>query len=315
MELSIFSVLSTINDGISILSFIISFMIMFVIYCFFHNSSPEKECILLYLYKDFVIMLMSLRSMWFLKVMFTDDESGMNQYLALLICFWLYSLTFTLLILISIISAIKFYMIKTMLLDPPMPWGTNEKFGMMCIRISVGVIAVVYPLVLFATGLYPKIYYLFIKEDIISIDTTLIMGLYLGPLAVLILSFSISSIGSRICKKTVEPQIDRVIPKQMTYFSWLCVVVFGHLICIVILEEVGIPSVIIWKLVQLLISIVQLSVPFAVVMNVESLKLYSKNFVKNRLDDAFFLNIYIVPSCLCLAMSIILHYVYEIIGI
>ena len=270
---------------------------------------------LAFLYKDFVVVLISLRSMWFLKVMLTDDELKMNSYLAQFLCFSLFSMTFTLLILINIISAIKFYMNKAMVLDPPMPWGANEKIGMMCIRIGITIVVVGYPLVLFTIGLYPKTYYLFIKEDNDQVNNASRIGLYLGPLAVLISSFVVTRLGARFHQNTGEQQIDQVIPKQMSYFSWLCVTLLGVLICIVISSEVGITSVLRWKIAQLLISVIQLSVPSAVVMNVENLKSYFKSFVKNRLDDAFFLNIYVVPLCLCFAMYLVLYCLYNIVGI
>ena len=80
-------------------------------------------------------------------------------------------------------------------------------------------------------------------------------------------------------------------------------------------EDVEVPSVLRWKVVQTVIGIIQISVPVAVIMNIETLKTYSISFAKNRLDDAFSFNIYIIPPSLCFAMYVILYFVYSIIGI
>ena len=149
---SFYSIASLANDGLSILSFSCSLLIMIIIFCFLHNSSPAKECVLLYLHKDLLVILISARSMWLLKILLTDEESGMGEYPAKAVALCLWSMLFTILALINVISGLKLYINKTMILDPPMPWGADEKFVMVCIRIVIGLIAVGYPSTLFGIG-------------------------------------------------------------------------------------------------------------------------------------------------------------------
>ena len=310
---SIYSISSLANDGFSIFSFSCSLLMTIFIFCFLHNSSPVKECVLLYLHKDLLVMLASLRSLWFLKIILTDEESGMGEYLATALVFCSWSMFFTVLALTNLISALKFYIIRTMVLDPPMPWGADEKLGMACIRIILGLIAVGYPSILFGIGLYPMYYYSLTKENADFVDANLIRWLYLGPNTPLIVSFCIFSLGARICKNTAKEQINDMIPQQMTYFSWSFVIALSIVICSVL--SGSIPSILQWGILQLLISIIQLIIPMSVILNNEQLKTYSTTFIKNRLDDVFFFNIYIIPPGLTILIYGTLHIVYKVFGV
>ena len=309
---SFYSIVALANDGFSILSFSCSLLIMIAIFCFLHNSSPAKECVLLYLHKDLLVILISARSMWLLKMLLTDEESGMGEYSAKAVALCLWSMLFTILALINVISGLKLYINKTMILDPPMPWGADEKFVMVCIRIVIGLIAVGYPSTLFGIGKYPMVYYSFAKESKDFAEINLNTWLYLGPLTFLIVSFFILSLGTRFCKNTAREQLNDIIPRQMTYFSWLTVITLGIAICVLLSDS---NSILRWNLLQLLISIVQLLVPLSVILNVEQLKTYSITFIKNRLDDAFFFNIYIIPPGIAIFIYGILYIVYKMFGI
>ena len=314
-ESSFYSITSFANDGFSVFSFSFSLIIMIAIFSFLHNSSPAKECILLYLHKDLLVMLISLRSMWCLKILLTDDQSGMGEYTAKALLFCLWSMIFTVLALINMISALKLYIIRTVVLDPPMPWGTDEKIGMACIRSILGLIAVGYPSILFGIGLYPTAYYSFAKESPGLIHTNLNTWLYLGPFTCLIVSFFVSSLGARIYRNTAKEQINDIIPRQMTYFSWLSVITLSFVICILLSENIGIPAPLRWSILQLMISIIQLIIPLSVVLNVEQLQTYSITFVKNILEDTFFFNLYIIPPVLAILMYVTLYFVYKVFGI
>ena len=312
--LSTYLVFNLMNDGLSILSFICSFLFMVVIFCFLHNSPPERQCFLLYLHKDFVAISLSLYSMWFLKVIFTDDEEGMGEYAAMFLSFCLISLTQTLLILINLISAFKLYIVRTKLLDPPMPWDTDETFGLTCTRSIVGLLVIGYQVTLFGLGFYPRIYYLFAKQDVALSNTSLISWLYLGPYAALIILYLITSLGSRISKGMENEAIDSIVPKQIKYFSWVAVGALALVICIVLSARYVVSLKLEWKIIQLMTSITQFIFPAAIVINVDQLRSYSITFFKRRRDDMFLLNIFIVPTGLCTLMYVSLCIVYKIVG-
>ena len=310
-----YSILNSINYGLSIFSFVCSFLIMVVIFCFLHNSSPERQCFLLYLHKDFVAILISLRSMWLLKIIFEDDEAGIWEYAAKFLSFSLISMTLAVLVLVNLISAFKFYIVKTKLLDPPMPWGADENFGLTCTRIIVGLNVLGYPSILFLLGFYPRIYHLGAKQNIDLENANLISWLYLGPYAVLIIMFLMLSLGAKISKNMTKDQINGIIPKEIAMFSWVSVLALVGVICIALSEDNGISSALGWKIIQLMTSIVQIVFPASVVLNVEQLKSYAVKFFKRRLDDAFFFNIYLIPTSLCCVMYLTLRIVYSNIGI
>ena len=112
-----------------------------------------------------------------------------------------------------------------------------------------------------------------------------------------------------------KEEIDGIVPKQITYFSWVAVGAVALVICIALTEQTGEPSLLRWKIIQLMTSIFQIIFPIAIVINVEQLKSYSITFLKRRQDDVFFLNIYIVPTSLCISMFGILYIIYYFIGI
>ena len=310
-----YSILNNINYGLSIFSFACSFVIMVVIFCFLHNSLPERQCFLLYLHKDFVAILISLRSMWLLKIIFEDDKNGMWVYAAKFLSLSLISMTLAVLVLINLISAFKFYIFKTKLSDPPMPWGADENFGLTCTRIIVGLNVLGYPSVLFLLGFYPRIYHLDAKQNIDVENANLISWLYLGPYTVLITMFLMLSLGAKISKDTTKDQINGIIPKEIAMFSWVSVLALVGVICIALSEDNGISSVVGWKIIQLMTSIVQIVFPSSVVLYVEQLKSYAVKFFKRRLDEAFFYNIYLIPTSLCCFMYLTLRIVYSNIGI
>ena len=260
-------------------------------------------------------LLIVLRSIWLLKVLCTDDKDGIGEYAAMFFSFSLLSLTLTVLVLICIINAFKFYIVRTKILDPPMPWGTDETFGLACTRVMVGLIAIGYPATLYAMGLFPRFYYLLSKQDVVLENPNLILCLYFGPYAVLIILFLLTNLGSRICKSMAKEEIDGIVPKQIRYFSWVAVCAMFLVLCTGLLEHVGVSSFLRWKIVQVMTSFFQIIFPASIVLNNEQLKSYSINFFKKRQDDAFLLNIYIVPSSLCILMYGILYVVYKIIGI
>ena len=115
---------------------VISVALMVIIYSYLYNMNSVNECVLLHLYKDFVAILITSRIWLVIKVIvesftITDlhNVAIMKQLTAQILSFTIFSLTNMVLMMLNIIAAIRLYMTKTMLLDPPMPWGNDDKFG------------------------------------------------------------------------------------------------------------------------------------------------------------------------------------------
>ena len=109
---------------------LISVVLLVIIYSYLYNMNSVSECVLLHLYKDFVAILIISRIWIVIKVIvesftITDSPSvaTMSQLTAKILSFTIFSLTNMVLMMLNIIAAIRLYMTKTMLLDPPMPWG------------------------------------------------------------------------------------------------------------------------------------------------------------------------------------------------
>ena len=170
----------------------ISVALMVMIYSYPSNMNSVSECLLLHLYKDFVIILITSRSWMVIKLIvesFTITESQsvvtMSQLSAKILSFTIFALTNTVLMMLNIIGAIRLYMAKTMLLDPPMPWGNDDEFGVKIIRLIVGGISVGYPLIIFPFEIYPKVYYDFVNQShpksasLFSVPCILQVGVFL----------------------------------------------------------------------------------------------------------------------------------------
>ena len=113
-----------------------SVALLIIIYSYLRNIGLVNECVLLHLYKDVVAIFIFMRIVQITKGIvgsFTltksKDQTSMNQISAQILSFTLFASTFAILTLLNIISAIRLYIAKKMVLDPPMPWDNDEKFG------------------------------------------------------------------------------------------------------------------------------------------------------------------------------------------
>ena len=148
-----------------VISFIISTTILLIILTYLNNGvSIAKECILLYLYRDVVIAWMSLSFLWFIRMIlcyFTSRGLGIGEIQAKVISFLTVVLLLYLSVIMNVISIIKFYAAKKVMLDPPMPWGDNESLGFKIIRFGCIASGILLALTTHLLGYYPKLYYFF----------------------------------------------------------------------------------------------------------------------------------------------------------
>ena len=87
----------------------------------------------------------------------------MTQLTAKILSFTFIALANFTLMILNLIGALRLYMTKTMVLDPPMPWGIDDDCGIRIIRLIAGGMSVGYPLMLFPFEIYPKVYYDFLN--------------------------------------------------------------------------------------------------------------------------------------------------------
>ena len=115
--------------------------------------------------------------------------------------------------MLNIIGAIRLYMTKTMLLDPPLPWGNDDKFGVKMIRLIVGGISVGYPLILFPFEIYPKVYYDFVNQS-----HPKSASLFSVPCILQVVVFLTTLLVYKYYQKKEVQQTSSNIPHQVNYF-------------------------------------------------------------------------------------------------
>ena len=291
-----------INIIVFVLACIMYYGAMMMIYSYLHNVSLVNQCVLVHMYKDVVASLMLIR----LSLVVTgivsstsrkNQEVEMNQIAAKIIAFFVASGSYFLLIQMNIVSSIRLYMAKQMVLDPPMPWGNDEILAMKIIRLVVTVISLGFPIVLYSLGIYPVIYYGFIHEDNVPVTSRLFSGL----LIFLVLSFLITIATEKYYKSKNPISTEAIVPKQVNYF----LVSNLSLIAFVLFENTFrlLDSQIRWEVFQLMLSICGVITPSIVVLRSHKLTSYSLKFIKEIMDKLIINSIFVTP----LFVSIVIY--------
>ena len=149
----------------STMSFIISTALFFFMISYLKDVSLAKQGILVCLYKDVLAILVSLNCLWMLGMILcfcSKHGNNMGLFEAKILSFCMWCLLITLLLLIIVISCIKFYVKKEKMLDPPMPWGDNETLGVRSIRVSCSLVSGIYTSTMSGLKLHPRLYHLFV---------------------------------------------------------------------------------------------------------------------------------------------------------
>ena len=100
----------------SMMSFIISTALFFFMISYLNNVSLAKQGVLVCLYKDVLAILVSLNCLWMLGMILcfcSKHGNNMGLFEAKILSFCMWCLLITLLLLIIVISCIKFYVKKT----------------------------------------------------------------------------------------------------------------------------------------------------------------------------------------------------------
>ena len=297
------------------ISCVLSTTVLVIIYSYFHNVSIVNDCILLHLYKDFVAILIVSRIILIAEQMtvnYTITDSNemqeMNNLLAMVLSFGLFSLTFLVLTHLNIISAIRLYTAKTMVLDPPMPWESDEELWIKMIRLAVIGISIGYPLILFPFKIYPRVYYDFVNQSHPKSSI-----LYSGPCIALVVTFLFAILLEHYYKRNCVQETSSTIPKQVNYFVISNLLSYGYLLFELTVQMLSPDTR--WVVFELLLSILAITTPSIVILRSEKLSTYFLKFLKERYDDLFIRSILVTPLFLSFIMFCSLYVVYWILGI
>ena len=299
------------------LSMIISNLILFVIISYLKNISLVKQCLVICLYEDLAMIMICLNSVWEIRLLLSysiGDGLGIAKTISLILSFCAFCLMGLLLSLMNVVSALKLYMNKTNLLDPPMPWGEDENIGIITIRIICAIPIIGITATMYGLGIYPKLYYLFAGLDSNDFFQQPRASL-VYPVMLLFLIFTslLTFLGAKFYKsQTLQPD-EVAIPRQINYILWMNMIFISLTIFLSIFNLLSERNH--WKLFRLNIIILQVATPAIIILRNDEMKTYSYNFIKNTLDQIFFMQIYLTPAVLSFFMCCTLHLIYEQFGI
>ena len=205
----------------SILILITSTILISLILGYLNSVSIVKRCLLLYLYRDVLTILLFIQWLSFASVVtgylngngITMDTSTAKDF-----AYCSTFLSLILLLTLNVMSALKLYMMKEMILDPPTPWhdeDNNDLDAIAKIRFT-GILFDVFVVgSMYVFEAYPKVYYILIGDDrslsALPIGASITEGFHL----ILFITYIITTIGTRIYQKTENSRVVSILPRQL----------------------------------------------------------------------------------------------------
>ena len=174
---------------------------------YLNNTSPVKECILLYLCKDVCkIFLLFVWILYFgvLDCLIVCNGTYLGNASAKLFTFTWIFLSLYLLLTLNIIGAIKFYIMKELKLDPPMPWNQDEYVVSKKFRLTSMLLSFLFVLTSFTTGGYPKIYFNLIGDNRPFSQLPILTSINSGMITILLISYMVTLIGGKVYQTRLE---------------------------------------------------------------------------------------------------------------
>ena len=262
---------------------------------YLHSQPLVKQGLLLYLYKDFMFIFITLHCSWVLvRVLHYSSFNGyeMNDLLAKMMSFLIYFMRFQHLVYLNLIAILNVYMRKKTMIDPPMPWGDNDDLGIKIIRLSTSVPLFVIIATLYMIGVYPSLYFsLKNGYDTSHAELPKETAIFMIPIVLLVITFIITSLVTFHSKYTRQPNLDTSIPQL--YYPWVLPIVALFLVHL-IFSAFKLSSI--WNLfttTQLGTMVMQL----VIILKNDQLSSYVKSYLS---FDILHLNIRFVCMCLCI---------------
>ena len=294
----------------------ISILTCMIIYSYLDNICLVRECVLLYCYKDVIAISIFIRALILVKWIISYSKPNASENMtvgtmpAKLLAFGIFVFGLYTLLILNIISSIRLYVTKTMVLDPPMPWENDEALLMKKIRLAAGIFSVSYPAIFYLLEIYPKMYYDFVT---LKVEMPISSFVYSGILAFFLATFVIT-IMVEMCYKTCNPHKNQsTFPRQINYMVITNLLVYGYFLFEITFKFLD--SNPRWMVFQLLISVVGLTTPLIAIVRSKKLSSYSIKYLKEIYDNAYLYYIYVIPFLLATFMYLSLIGLYSFIEI
>ena len=286
-----------------------------LIFAYLHSVNLAKECLLLRLYKEFILVLVSCSGLInVLSIGMYKYGYPMHWIPATIITVCLRIGTINLLLLANIVQFLKYRMNKEKMLDPPMPWGDDEHRGIIWIRVFCWGLSTGFVITMYVVGLHTATYQLLIGKDYDQSIPIIHSGLNIFLLSTCLFFI----IGENYFRKKNDAQaFDPVVSRRLKYL------ILGFVLTSLITAICNIsvhamsnsPRLWIKKRVFNILLIVEIVMAMYTILNADQLKSYIFKLMTDIYERAFFLNIYLVPSFLFILIHGCLYIVYQLFDI
>ena len=289
-------------DGIDIVvnvsfSFVLNTLLC-LIFAYLHNLTLAKQCVLLVLYKEFIIVLvLCLCLMNALPIGVYLYGYPLHWVSASIITFCLRIGTAVLLLLANVIHFLKYRMNKEKMLDPPMPWGEDEQRGVIWIRIFCWGFSIGFVIIMHLCGVHTVYYYIAIEQGELNQSEPFINSC----LPILLLATCAFFIAGEYyyTKKNDGQAFNPAVSKLLKFlvFSVVAAAPFAAILNILMDTPTNLMHFNIWirRKVFSGVLIVQIVIAIGTISMADQVKSYVLKLMTNIYDQVFFLNIYLVP--------------------
>jgi len=207
-------------------------------------------------------------------------------------------------------------MSKEKMLDPPMPWVDDEQRGIIWIRVFCWGFSIVLSITMYAYGIPTPFYYSSIGKVIDPSAPIIHSGINIF----LFTTCAFFLVGEKYYHKNNDGQtFDPITTRKLKYLS------LGFVLAVLFLTIspvfVNIPSTPkqfgVWIRGKMFTTtlIVHLVIAIGTISNADHIKSYILKLMTNTYDQAFFLNIYLVPLFLFILIHGFLYIVYRVLDI
>lgn len=284
-------------------------------FSYLNSISLAKECLLVYLYKDVLVSMLWWRTFSAIEVIVNYLNAGETEKIpAIMISFGFWLGAMYLALILMFISIYNLYMVKSNTIDPTINWlGPDEVSAIKRIRCGCILVVIGFSAISFGLGLYPNIVYRMTPHQLSGSDLLISNILYRGTLILLLLVSGIFIAARRIYGSTHEIQIDQVFTNSIKYIFIISIITIGILTIAEACQFFDIKTS--WKIYQVVMSPIEMFAPFIVILRSDQLKTHSIRFMKNKLEAAFMLSIYLVPACMFITVNSLIYVMFKVLNV
>ena len=280
----------------ALVSVVISTTLYILILNYLNGHSLVNTCVLLYLYKDVVKLIMAMNIVWFLGLVIRyscDNEHSIYKAYAKIMCMFVWGMMFLFLILMNVIAILKMYMMKKMLVDPPMPWGEDENLGISIIRIASCVLVIIFVAIMWTLGIHPNTYYIYTGDEATLHTSSVVTAIFPMLITFFLVTFTITSLGTKYFQLKHRQNIDTGITSEINCFPLIIVIFFAFVLFTGIFYWKNER----WKFYLILGRIVSVLAPLFVILKTPQLRSHVNKTLQDKVHEILHLNVKFVIMC------------------